>query len=127
VPGDIADNNVEMVDTWVDETLISADRPYRLVVDLDRNASPIEAFWRKTLLYTLGEPKLFLHLLLARQEQGVGLAQLHFGAFQFADVRGGDNPKWLPVGGPNLPRGDSDWKATAVRSRDIEFVSFTTL
>jgi hypothetical protein len=66
VPGNVANKHVEMVATGVDKAIVSADRPYRLIVGLDGKAAPIEAPWRETLLYALGESELFLHLAMAR-------------------------------------------------------------
>jgi hypothetical protein len=65
VSGDVANEDVEMFLTWIDETIISADRPYWLIVGLHSHVSPSKTLGCKALLHTLGEMKLFLHLPLA--------------------------------------------------------------
>src|SRR5258706_2010287 len=79
-----------MVLVWNHKPVISAHRPCLLIMSLDRGASPTQASWRETLLDSFGKLKLFFHLPLARQERLIGIAQFRFGAFLFADVRGGD-------------------------------------
>src|SRR5258706_12242952 len=85
-----------MVLVWNHKPVISAHRPCLLIMSLDRGASPTQASWRETLLDSFGKLKLFFHLPLARQERLIGIAQFRFGAFLFADVRGGGHPEVFP-------------------------------
>src|SRR5258706_12462493 len=85
-----------MVLVWNLKAVTPAHRPCRLIMSLDRGASPTQASWGETLLDSFGKLKLFFHLPLARQERLIGIAQFRFGAFLFADVRGGDHRECSP-------------------------------